>query len=85
MSSSTSTAPGWDVKSNPFPEANRDESAGRTYKSKKEGEVKVSDPYSWLEQPPSQSQMTKEWMEKQVELTNKYIKLNRERRKPLSK
>ncbi len=80
-SSSVPAAPGWDLKANPFPQARRDESAGRTYKSAKEGgkEVKVSDPYMWLEEPPSQSAETQRFVEAQAELTSSYIAKNKDR------
>lgn len=67
-------APGWDLSANPFPKARRDESVVDTYKSDAKGEVKVADPYRWLETPPNQSNETKEWVQAQADFASKYIK-----------
>ena len=73
------TAPGWDLKATPYPQARRDETASKTYKSKKQGEVEVKEPYIWLETPPSQSPETKIWVTEQAAFTQKYIDQNPDR------
>ncbi|KAG8838197.1 hypothetical protein FRC18_005695, partial [Serendipita sp. 400] len=40
------------------------------YKSAKQGEVKVHDPYQWLE---TSSEETSTWIKDQVEFTNEYF------------
>ncbi|EFC48850.1 prolyl oligopeptidase family protein [Naegleria gruberi] len=54
-----------------YPQAFRDESAIDTYQSETRGEVKVADPYRWLEEPYSEK--TKEWVSQQVDLFSKYM------------
>lgn len=44
-----------------------------TYKSAKEGEVKIADPYRWLETPPSQSEETNMWVRQQTDLAQEFI------------
>lgn len=73
MSSSATNAPGWSTNPNPYPPARRDDKASQTYKSAAKGSVTVPEPYVWLEQPPSQSQETKEWVHAQAKLTQTYI------------
>src|SRR5690242_9883509 len=46
-----------------YPESFRDESALDSYKSKKNGEVTIADPYRWLEEPNGSK--TKEWVNAQ--------------------
>lgn len=67
-----SQAPGWDLEKNPFPKVERIDKSF-TYQSKEKGEVKVPDPYHYLEQPPSQSKETKAFCEEQAAFTQKYI------------
>lgn len=66
-------APGWDPKATPFPKAHRSEDS-ITYRSAAKGQVKVPEPYLWLEAPPSQSEKTKEWVDAQAAFTEKYAK-----------
>lgn len=73
MSSSTSNAPGWSTQPNPYPTARRDGSTSLTYKSAAKGSVTVPEPYAWLEQPPSQSAETKDWVLAQAKLTQNYL------------
>lgn len=70
---STMTSPfKWDPKANPYPQARREEHYD-TYKSEKHGEVKVHDPYRWLEIPPSESAETKKFVQEQADLTERYL------------
>lgn len=71
-SAATAAAPGWDLAKNPFPSAKRSEHQD-TYTSKANGQVKVADPYQWLESPPSQSKDTKQWVEAQAAFAQSYI------------
>lgn len=66
-------APGWTTQPNPYPQARRDDQASLTYKSAANGSVTVPEPYIWLEQPPSQSQETKDWVHAQAKLTQSYL------------
>lgn len=70
---SSSNAPAWSTQPNPYPPARRDEKASQTYKSAAKGSVTVPEPYIWLEQPPSQSEETKEWVHAQAKLTQTYL------------
>lgn len=70
---SAANAPGWSTQPNPYPPARRDEKASQTYKSAAKGSVTVPEPYIWLEQPPSQSEETKEWVHAQAKLTQSYL------------
>ncbi|SAM85540.1 related to Prolyl endopeptidase [Ustilago bromivora] len=70
---SSSNAPAWSTQPNPYPTARRDEKASQTYKSAAKGSVTVPEPYIWLEQPPSQSEETKEWVHAQAKLTQTYL------------
>ncbi|KAJ1036427.1 hypothetical protein NDA13_000307 [Ustilago tritici] len=70
---SSSNAPAWSTQLNPYPLARRDEKASQTYKSAAKGSVTVPEPYIWLEQPPSQSEETKEWVHAQAKLTQTYL------------
>ncbi|SPC61970.1 related to Prolyl endopeptidase [Ustilago sp. UG-2017b] len=70
---SSSNAPVWSTQPNPYPPAHRDEKASQTYKSAAKGSVTVPEPYIWLEQPPSQSEETKEWVHAQAKLTQTYL------------
>lgn len=72
-SAAPSSAPGWDLTKRPFPTARRCDHVD-TYQSQKQGEVKVADPYRWLETPPNQSNETKEWVEAQADFAQAYIK-----------
>lgn len=71
--SSGKNAPGWDLIANPYPPARRSDDV-HIYKSAKHGEVKVQDPYFWLEIPPSESKETKEWTTAQAAFTDAYSK-----------
>lgn len=71
--SSGKNAPGWDPIANPYPQARRSNDV-HIYKSSKYGEVKVEDPYFWLEIPPSESKETKEWTTAQAAFTEAYSK-----------
>ncbi|CAO1618043.1 unnamed protein product [Parajaminaea phylloscopi] len=73
MATARKAAPGWDLGARPFPQAKRGDVVD-TYKSKKDGEVKIADPFRWLEQPPSQSPETKKWVEEQADFAQAYIK-----------
>ncbi|SOV01817.1 related to Prolyl endopeptidase [Ustilago sp. UG-2017a] len=70
---SSSNAPAWSTQPNPYPPARRDEKASQTYKSAAKGSVTVPEPYIWLEQPPLQSEETKEWVNAQAKLTQTYL------------
>lgn len=72
MTSPRAAAQGWDLSKRPFPEARRDNTVD-TYESQKDGEVKIADPFRWLEQPPSQSAETKQWVEAQADFAQAYI------------
>ncbi|EJU06084.1 hypothetical protein DACRYDRAFT_19397 [Dacryopinax primogenitus] len=61
--------PPWDPKTTPYPSARRSTHVD-IYKSVAKGEVRVPDPYNWLEE---NSKETEEWVEKQVEFTGKFI------------
>ncbi|PWN47103.1 hypothetical protein IE53DRAFT_390765 [Violaceomyces palustris] len=65
-------APGWSTEPNPYPPARRSD-ASSTYRSAKHGQVVVPEPYDWLEQPPSQSQETRQWTLAQDALTRSYL------------
>lgn len=67
-----SPAPGWDISKKPFPPAQRGDQVD-TYKSAAQGEVKIADPYRWLETPPNQSPETKKWVESQADFAQSYI------------
>ncbi|KAF8499303.1 prolyl oligopeptidase [Gautieria morchelliformis] len=54
---------------NAYPPARRSEHYD-TWKSENHGEVKVHDPYEWLE---SSSEETEKWIDAQVELTSKFL------------
>ncbi|KAE8220801.1 hypothetical protein CF326_g8684 [Tilletia indica] len=71
----TTLAPGWDPKRNPFPQARRSDDK-ESFKSAKDpsGKVEVADPYKWLETPPSQSKETKDWIQAQADYAQQYIK-----------
>lgn len=71
-SSSAQNAPGWDPVKNPFPQARRADHVD-VYKSKAHGQVKVPDPYRWLETPPSQSTETQKFSEAQAAYFSKYL------------
>lgn len=66
-------APGWDPVARPFPPARRGDDS-QVYKSAKHGEVKVEQPYLWLETPPSESKETDEWVNSQAAYTEAYAK-----------
>ncbi|KAF0975107.1 hypothetical protein FDP41_005860 [Naegleria fowleri] len=55
-----------------YPQAFRDTSAIDTYQSAKRGEVKIEDPYRWLEEP--YGERTKEWVNQQVQCFADYMK-----------
>lgn len=56
-----------------YPKVRRDDRNVTEYRSKKNGTVKVNDPYEWLETPPSQSQDTSDFVDAQNELFNNYM------------
>jgi prolyl oligopeptidase len=47
----------WDPSATPYPKAKRLDHVD-VYKSQNRGEVKIEDPYRWLEVPPSESKET---------------------------
>ncbi|KYR00405.1 prolyl oligopeptidase [Tieghemostelium lacteum] len=53
-----------------YPKANRDETY-ETYKSSKNGEVKIEDPYRWLETPTSEE--TKQWVNQENTVTRSFL------------
>ena len=63
----------WDPKQTPYPATRRDEAYVETFKSATRGEVKVPDPYHWLSTPPSQSEETRAFVEKQGAFTDAYL------------
>lgn len=71
-SAPVSRAPGWNLEKTPFPAVRRSDTV-LTYKSKANGEVKVPDPYNYLEAPPSQSEDTKAFCEAQAAFMQKYV------------
>ena len=64
-----------------YPAARRDDSVVDVYKSAKQGEVKVHEPYRWLEEPPSKSQETKTFVEAQEKLTREFLEQDKNRDK----
>lgn len=62
---------------NQYPKARRSDHVD-VYKSEKQGEVRVSDPYQWLEQ---QSQETDQWTTAQDQFTRSYLDTNPARTK----
>lgn len=56
-----------------YPEARRSDHVD-TWKSASRGEVKIADPYEWLEQPPSESKETSAWVDAQVEFASKHLR-----------
>uniref|UniRef100_A0A7S4V0K9 Prolyl endopeptidase n=1 Tax=Paramoeba aestuarina TaxID=180227 RepID=A0A7S4V0K9_9EUKA len=54
-----------------YPAARRDEEAGFVYPSPSKGDVRISEPYLWLEDPKGEE--TQEWVKKQVSLTSKFL------------
>jgi prolyl oligopeptidase len=62
---------------NRYPKARRSDHVD-VYKSEKQGQVRVSDPYQWLEQ---QSQETDQWTTAQDQFTRSYLDTNPARSK----
>lgn len=73
MSTTTTAAMSWDPAASPYPSARRQDHVD-TYRSATKGEVKVPDPYVWLEVPPSESEETKRFVEQQADLTATFLK-----------
>lgn len=72
-SSSTSASPPWDPVKFKYPKARREEHYD-FYKSAKQGkEVEVLDAYRWLEEPPSKSKETEDFLQAQADLTQRYL------------
>ncbi|CAO1616571.1 unnamed protein product [Sympodiomycopsis kandeliae] len=71
-SSASANAPGWDPVKNPFPTARREDHID-VYKSKEHGQVKIADPYRWLETSPAHSQETQQFSESQAAFFAKYL------------
>ncbi|WFD29355.1 prolyl oligopeptidase [Malassezia sp. CBS 17886] len=66
-------APGhWSPATAPYPTARRSD-ASKTYRSAKNGEVTVPEPYDWLELPPSQSANTAAWTQAQAAYTTAFL------------
>lgn len=66
----------WNPLSNPYPVVRRDEAFIETFKSLKNGEVKIPDPYHYLSEPPAASTETKSFVEEQGNYTREYLKSN---------
>ena len=62
----------WSPQTHPYPAARRSDAA-TTYKSAKHGEVRVPEPYDWLEKPPSESAETRTWTEAQAAYTQNFL------------
>lgn len=72
-STSTSASKPWDPAKFKYPEARREEHYD-VYKSAKQGrDVRVLDAYRWLEEPPSKSKETEDFIKAQAELTQRYL------------
>lgn len=64
----------WDPAATPYPSARREEHYDTYRSAATKEEVKVHDPYVWLEKPPSESEETKKFVEEQAALTASFLK-----------
>lgn len=60
----------WDPKASPYPPARRDDGVIRTYQSARDGEVRIPDPYAWLEEPTEE---TDRYVEAQQAYTEAFL------------
>jgi len=73
MSQSTTASKHWNPTETPYPAVRRDPDSFELFQSKKNGQVTIHDPYSWLHEPPKQSKETQQFVSTQQALTKDYL------------